>query len=908
MSSKTDTTSRLNIEARQRLVTITVAATVLFLVLGAAKPGWAQNPCPPSPSYSPDFSANQNCLALNGTSTIVSDGSTDLQITNSTSGQTGSAWYLIPQAVQNGFSTTFQFQFTNPSSPPADGIAFIIQDSGTAALGDTVSGGAIGYGDTDLNVNPSQGNGIPNSLAIEFDTFENGWDPQPVNNSVSHVAIQSCGMGPNTSHHGYLCNGDSGPNSTLGTPVLTANLADGAVHTVTITYVPACSTCSPATVANIQVVLDGANLYPNGVAVDLSSIGLGEGGTALLGFTGATGSYSETQDILTWTFTPTQQGTQINPNNPGSLTQSFVFDNTVGQHQEFDFDYSVSNTNGDLTVQPNTTPFVTPGGVTPFDWASIVNGTAMADAPCLTAAGQSVCAVTTLTCTTANNSTPSGANCPQSTARNVLFNQEIDLNLNQPGIVNGILTVPTGYAPGLAMAPDVLVSGSQCSYPSGDPLASQLCPQNIMTQLEDATIRSGGTGTTTNSSYVLICCEPEWQTTPSIPLWTNSTSVPASFTSQPPAAPVPDNNNFHAAQGASIVFGAEPRGAILDTTYPLPAEQTFNNIIPCPALGQAPTPWSTQNPQPFSASGMITNFDNNGTVSPLVEGAYDAHYFSVDCDAFEELVYPAQLDVHPGTPGPNVASFKTVPFNIDTTIPAVTSVSLNPAGGYYAQNSALTATVSCNDPSSPTVTNFFSGIAKCGPQSFSGNQQTVTTAPIPLSTSTLGSHTFTATAVDVAGNTSSPMSVNYQVVGSAEIAAAMVGNLFVKTGTNMTYYISIVNLGPNTADLVTLTDILPAGTTFVSSGYAVESCNFSGVPTCKIGNPTNSCGNVAGSCKLGNLAPWTLKKPIGILVQITVNVTAAPNTTVIDTAVASEANSDPVLKDNTAKWSTFVTR
>ena len=29
------------------------------------------------------------------------------------------------------------------------------------------------------NTNPSQGNGIPNSLAIEFDTFENSWDPHP---------------------------------------------------------------------------------------------------------------------------------------------------------------------------------------------------------------------------------------------------------------------------------------------------------------------------------------------------------------------------------------------------------------------------------------------------------------------------------------------------------------------------------------------------------------------------------------------------------------------------------------------------------------------------------------------------------------------------------------------------------
>ena len=48
-------------------------------------------------------------------------------------------------------------------------------------------------------------------------------------------------------------------------------------------------------------------------AVDLSSIGLGDGGTAFVGFTGATGGDFETQDIQSWIFTPTQKGDPINP-------------------------------------------------------------------------------------------------------------------------------------------------------------------------------------------------------------------------------------------------------------------------------------------------------------------------------------------------------------------------------------------------------------------------------------------------------------------------------------------------------------------------------------------------------------------------------------------------------------------
>jgi uncharacterized repeat protein (TIGR01451 family) len=260
-----------------------------------------------------------------------------------------------------------------------------------------------------------------------------------------------------------------------------------------------------------------------------------------------------------------------------------------------------------------------------------------------------------------------------------------------------------------------------------------------------------------------------------------------------------------------------------------------------------------------------------------------------------------------------LATFKTVPFNIDTTKPLVPSIALNPPGGYYQQNVSLSATVSCTDPSSPTVSNFFSGVAKCGssgsPQAFPGNQQTVTTTPIgPLSTSTLGTQTFNAIATDVAGNSTSS-SITYQVVGSADVGIGMLSNFLVKTGTNMTYYIFVANAGPNTADAVTVTDAIPSGTTFVSSGYAIESCTFNGgQPQCTITAPKNSCGGVAGTCNVGNLPVWTKTSQTGALVAITVNVTAKANTILTDMAAVSEANVDPNSKNNTTRWLTLVTK
>jgi uncharacterized repeat protein (TIGR01451 family) len=898
-------------------------ALAFLMLLVANITSWAASAtCPPSPNFTPDFSSNQNCVAQNVDATFVLSGTaTALQLTTSLGYQGGSAWFVTPQLITGGFTTTFQFQFTNPTPTPADGIAFIIQNSGTSAIGFVGNGGPLAYGDDDANLNPSQGEGIPDSLAIEFDSYQNPWDPPSVNGIASHVAIQSCGIQPNTSHHGYYCDGGtSGALSTIGQPVSTEsngiNIADGNAHTVTIIYTPTCSTCSPATTANIQVSIDGVSLYPGGVAVDLGNLlNLGTAGTAYAGFTGSTGGDFETQDILNWTFTPIQ-GQTFNSGNPSTLTQSFVVSGTPGQYQEFDFNYAVSNGLNELTIPNGSTPFVNNTGISQAQWASIVGGTAMADASCLIAAGQNVCAVDTLTCTTSNNSTPSGANCPSSSVRNVLFGQEYDLNPDQTGIVvnNGIpyLTVPAGYAPGLAMAPDTIIPGGQCSYPSPGPLANQVCPQSILTQLEDNTPHGGGTASTPNSSYVFFCCEPEWQTTPTIPLWSDTTSVQASFTSTPPPIPSPNNNNFQAAQGASVTVGAEPFGTALDTTYPLPGEQTLNNAIPCPAIGSSPDFWSTQNPQTFSVKGVITNYDNNGTAVPLIEGAYAAHYFSVDCDAFEELVFPPSINVQPGTPTTNIASFKTVPFNIDLTKPTVTSITLSPSASYYPQNSTLTATVSCTDPSSPIVANFFSGIATCGaqgsPQTFSG-QQTVNTTPITLNTSTVGTQTFTAIASDVAGNVSSTSSVTYQVVGSAGLDIAMVGDLLVPTGTNMTYYIAVANAGPSTADGVTLTNPVPAGTTFVSAGFANESCAIIlGLPLCSITPPTSSCGNVAGTCNIGTLPAWTTKSPTGVLVQITVNVNAKINTTLSDAATVTEANANPNSNHSTVKWQTLVVK
>jgi uncharacterized repeat protein (TIGR01451 family) len=892
---------------------VVVAAIVVLMVTAGSSVAWAQTPtCTAPPSYTPDFSLNQSCMALNSDATFVlSSGSNFLQLTTSAGNQVGSAWYSTPQTVENGFTTSFQFQFTSPSVPPADGIAFVIQNSSTGAIGFTGgNGGAIAYGDDDSNANPSQGEGIPNSLAIEFDTFQNVWDPASNGDgSDSHVAVQSCGLGPNTSHHGYLCGGTSGSNSTIGAPVVTStNMADGAVHSVTIHYYAACPspTCSPATPANIHVVLDGVDLYPSGVNVDLSSIGLAGGTNAYVGFTGATGGDFETQNILNWTFASQLQGTTINTNNPASLVQPFVFNSTAGQQVEMDVNYTTAfDTNGLLPVVANTVPTVSNQGVTHAAYAQMVAGTSLAMTDCFTANGEGtdangnpLCSQMTITCTNANASAPAGDNCPQSSQRSLYWTQV----LNSPGTG---MSIPAGSAPVLPEGSDnwSALPGS-CVFEG--PETGNLCPQSTLTQFEilstDIGPKGGGTGTTTNSSFIAGCCQMEWHTVPTVSAWSNSTTVPVSFTTYPPT-PASPINNWVAAPNKSITWGEENLGAAPDTTFPMSGDQTVINPDPTGVVGATacPSAWPTPGTVPPS-------FTAGGNLAVSGEGKYEVHFFSTACDNQEELLFPTSINTASTN---NLATFKTAPFSVDLTLPTVTSITLNPPGGYIAQNASVTATVVCTDPATLTPT-FFSGMAQCGsqssPQGFSG-QQTVTTTAIPLSTSTLGTNTFTAIAKDVAGN-SSTASVTYQVVGADSLAIGMLGNLAVETGKNMTYTIFVVNGGPNAADLVTVTDTLPAGASFVSSGYAIDSCSFtSGQQSkCSISAPTNSCGSVAGVCSIGTLPAFSKSTPIGAIVQITVNVTASAKTVITNTAAVSGANSNTDTKYTTAKWSTAVTK
>ena len=346
-----------------------VAAIATLVVVGGSTVAWGDDCSITTPNYPENFNLNQSCNMLNHDSSFVApvvSGPTVLRLTPSAQNKYASAWFNTKQPVQNGFSTTFRFRFTNPTpGDPADGIAFVIQNSSNTAIGAFPNGGALGYGDNDASTNNTTGEGIPNSIAIEFDTHKNfdgnRWDPD-----ANHVAIQSCGMGKNTSHHHQFCM-NSGQDSTLGLQsVSSPNFADGAVHKVTITYAPPATDCTTSCVGSLHVILDDVDLVSAGISTNLNDIGLGDG-TAYVGFTGATGGSFETQDILTWTFTSTSQSVVVVPGQTATIP-----------FEDNSYTYTaLKNTPGNTTVQ------VTPILISPTACQDLVNrGTAFTGAQC----------------------------------------------------------------------------------------------------------------------------------------------------------------------------------------------------------------------------------------------------------------------------------------------------------------------------------------------------------------------------------------------------------------------------------------------------------------------------------------------------------------------------------------------
>jgi legume-like lectin family protein len=144
----------------------------------------------------------------------------------------------------------------------------VIQNYGIPVVGPPA--GYLGY------------HGLPNSLAIEFDTWLN-YEAGFFDPNFNHVSVHSRGVAGNSVSEA----------ASLGRTTAIPFLKDGAVHQARISYIP----------GTLQVFVDNLALPSLTLSgLDLSSLLRLDNGAAWVGFTAGTGSAYEAHDVLSWQF------------------------------------------------------------------------------------------------------------------------------------------------------------------------------------------------------------------------------------------------------------------------------------------------------------------------------------------------------------------------------------------------------------------------------------------------------------------------------------------------------------------------------------------------------------------------------------------------------------------------------
>ncbi len=196
-----------------------------------------------------------------------------LRVTPATFGQSGSAFSTtaITLASNVSFSTYFQFRITDSGGigdgdgAGADGLVFVVQTVANTAGG---AGGGIGY------------SGIPNSVGIEFDTYDNGLGAGDPNGNHVGIDLNGSVSSVQTALEPTRFNNDSVWNAWVD--------YDGATNELEVRWSMSSIRPAAAQLSRIE---------------DLSSVLATN--DAFVGFTSGTGSGFGNHDILSWEFRDT---------------------------------------------------------------------------------------------------------------------------------------------------------------------------------------------------------------------------------------------------------------------------------------------------------------------------------------------------------------------------------------------------------------------------------------------------------------------------------------------------------------------------------------------------------------------------------------------------------------------------
>ncbi|MGO9124489.1 MAG: choice-of-anchor D domain-containing protein [Terriglobales bacterium] len=705
-----------------------------------------------------------------------------LRLTTANMNQHGSAWFNVQQPLSTGFTTAFQFKISSTNSCrnctfPADGLAIVIQNdpAGTGALGYTGDGQNITYGNDDFSSAHGPGRAIENSLAIELDTHQNINYGDPDGN---HIAVQSCGpnnattLTPNSADHTYICPNGSPAKLALQSLPTGLSLSDGNTHTITVNYLPPGSCTSSCN--NLSVYMDSTLILQATLNIT-TQLNLSASGGAYLGFTAATGSDVQNNDLVSWSFSSLPLA-PITINQPLQPTTPTNFNYTGTLSAVADYSQSGLPPSDFLgVVMQGTVQTITDDGPG-SQYYNLVNSTPFQGTSCEhqdVGTGNYVCVATTDLCTTPTNQVPSGANCPN-TGTQALIGVSNTYNLDPTQKQN--LTNP-GY---------IMGTDDALNCPPDDNNSCKMLV-NIFTSISGDITTTKGNGNQFNSTlypiYGLVEPDTSVSTTPTLNSgWTNG-AVTVNFNS---IDKVPSNNSNPPSTLPSVTSIAY---SVTGADVPNPASGTISG-----STGSISIPGAVQGTTVVTYAAT----DNAGTVE-------------------NDTTYnPANNTLSTTSP--------TFTINVDLTFPTVSPVTISPPSPTYSPTQTVTASYSCAES--------VSGVVYCGPPG-SGS-----IGPIVGSTGTLtstvpntgGTHTVTITAQSLAGNQSTG-SVTYTVAQAtptvtftgAPASAAYQSSFTVASTTNASTTAVISATGACSVSGTTVTMTSGTGTCSLTANWAADN-------------------------------------------------------------------------------------
>ena len=228
--------------------------------------------------------------------------------------------------------------------------------------------------------------------------------------------------------------------------------------------------------------------------------------------------------------------------------------------------------------------------------------------------------------------------------------------------------------------------------------------------------------------------------------------------------------------------------------------------------------------------------------------------------------------------GPGAASSVSLS---DTTPVGTTFVSVTPGAGWTCPPLPVggTGTLVCTNPSVPVGTSTITLVLNVAAATPNGTIITNTASVTSPDDAVTANNSATAATTVSSG-------ANLLVLKSDSPDPVAVGG-------NITYALTVRNDGPLTATSVTLSDVIPANTTFVS---VTAAAGWSCPPLLVGGTGTQTC-TVATLAALSS-ASFTL--------VVKVNPGTASGTVITNTATVSSATTDPNSANNTATTTTVV--